>query len=267
MLWWLSSAFAHESLEEPIARYETDGFSANKSCPCGQGTNDQYCSDPTQLSDPFRSVDRITTYDAGQTITVKLHEVVGHSGRWRIAFDPDGADLADFNANILLDEPDPPGADGNVGQGDLWEFTVTLPDVPCDNCTLQVLQVMNGDTVNPVPDPTGESSYHQCADLVLLGPVDTGSTSTGTDTATGPTDTATTTVGDTAGDTGATTPGTTDPTPPGPETGDTAGGSYGYKDTGYVYQESCGSGCATSAAGAPWIGWLMLGWLRFRRSR
>lgn len=187
------SASAHEALEEPIARYETDGFSDNKSCPCGVGNNDQLCSQPDR-SDEDRSADRITTYDAGETITVRLHEVVGHEGRWRIAFDADGADQDDFNATILLDEADPAGSAGNTGKGDLWEWQVTLPQVPCDTCTLQVIQVMNGDTVNPVPDPTGQSTYYQCADLVLL--------------ATGTTPTTTTTTGGTG------TPGTTDTAPP-----------------------------------------------------
>jgi hypothetical protein len=162
------AASAHEALEDPIPRYPSDGSSDIKSCPCGVGPNDGLCSGP-ERSDPNRTTDRVNVYASGETITVRLHEVIGHSGRWRIAFDPDGADQADFDANVLLDVPDPPGSNGNVGQGDLWEFAVTLPDVGCDACTLQVIQVMNGDMANPVPDPIGESSYYQCADLELTG--------------------------------------------------------------------------------------------------
>jgi uncharacterized protein (TIGR03382 family) len=246
MIALLSVAYAHEALEEPIPRYDSDGYYANKSCPCGSGLNDQACSVTSENSDPNRSVDHINTYDAGETITVRLHEVIGHSGRWRIAFDPDGADLADFNANILLDEPDPAGNDGNTGNGDEWEWQVTLPDTPCDNCTLQVIQDMNGDTTTPVADPTGDPSYFQCADLVLLGPPDSGDTGGTTPTTTG----GTTTTPPTS--TPTTTPGTTPPTgsttTPGGTT--TTDSGYGKGTGGDEAQCSCDAGTPASWAGA-----------------
>ena len=166
MLLPFSVALAHVGLEEPAARYPTDGLSANKSCPCGVGANDSLCSVAELRSDPNRSR-HVTAFVAGATITVRAHEVIGHSGRWRIAFDPHGADLDDFNDHVLLDVADPPGGEGNTGRGDLWEWEVTLPDAPCDDCTLQLVQVMDGDTTHPVADPTGRSTYYQCADLVL----------------------------------------------------------------------------------------------------
>lgn len=242
-------ALAHVGLEDPPPRYPTDGYSENKACPCGVGPNDQYCSDPNNRSDPNRSTD-VTSYAAGETITIQAHEVIGHSGRWRVAFDSDGADLTDFNANILLDIPDPSGNDGNVGQGDLWEFVVTLPNTPCTNCTLQLIQVMNGNTVDPVPDPVGESSYYQCADLELTGPPpDTGTTETPTS---GTTDTATP----------GTTTSTGDPaTPPGTTTDDTANPDTA--DTGVNGDEQTCS-CATSTSG---VGWWVLGLMWFGRRR
>ncbi|MCA9560948.1 MAG: hypothetical protein KC583_20510, partial [Myxococcales bacterium] len=54
---------------------------------------------------------------------------------------------------------------------------VTLPDVECDNCTLQVIQVMFD---KPPQTSPGNDLYYQCADLVLRGdgppppPVDAG---------------------------------------------------------------------------------------------
>lgn len=244
------TARAHEALEEPMARYPTDGLSDNKACPCGVGPNDELCSVSTELSDPNRAEDRVTEYAAGQTITVRLHEVIGHAGRWRVAFDPDGADLADFNANVLLDVPDPPGSEGNVGQGDLWEWQVTLPDVTCDSCTLQVIQVMHGDTANPVPDPTGLSTYYQCADLRLVG-------EGGGDTA-APADTATT------------TPGTTDTDPPGTggTTPPTAGGSGAALDPDEEAGDEAGCACSGApAAGGAWGLVAALAWTRRRRRR
>lgn len=160
----VSTADAHIELIEPTARYPIATSGENKACPCGVGESNRLCDIPTDRSDPDRS-DRITTIAAGSTITVRFDEYVAHSGRIRLAFDFDGADLDDFNANILLDVPDPPGNMNDIGT--IWELQVQLPDQSCDNCTLQLLQMMDGNTTDPVLDPVGRSSYYACADLVL----------------------------------------------------------------------------------------------------
>lgn len=166
-------AAAHMALEEPLPRYPTDGNGANKACPCGVGDSNRLCDNPNDRSDPDRSV-YVTTYAPGETITMRWHETIGHAGRWRIAFDKVGADMADFNQTILADIPDPAGTAGNTGNGNLWQVTVTLPNTRCDNCTLQLVQMMDGNTSTPVADPIGRSSYYQCADIILEGdPVDT----------------------------------------------------------------------------------------------
>ncbi|MCB9678923.1 MAG: lytic polysaccharide monooxygenase [Alphaproteobacteria bacterium] len=170
MLWTLSiAAFAHTALEYPPPRYPSNGSTANKACPCGIGDSNRLCDNPNDRSDPDRDDSRATTFESGETITVQFYETVGHSGRYRIAFDADGADMEDFNDWILLDVPDTAGSTGNVDGSQLWEFEVTLPDISCDNCTLQLVQMMDGNTTDPVPDPAGRSSYYQCADLVLVG--------------------------------------------------------------------------------------------------
>jgi hypothetical protein len=172
-LGWLSlagNASAHIELQSPLNRYSDIKAGDNKSCPCGSGTTNRGCTKPEELSDPDRSADRATTFAPGDTIKVRFDEYVGHSGRFRIAFDPDGADLDHFNQNILLDEPDPVGNEGNLGQGSLWEFQVTLPDMTCDHCTLQLIQEMDGNTTDPVLDPRlrlRAGTYFQCADIVL----------------------------------------------------------------------------------------------------
>ncbi|MEZ4322355.1 MAG: SCE4755 family polysaccharide monooxygenase-like protein [Myxococcota bacterium] len=174
MLLTIVAALAHTALEYPQPRYPSDGNSANKACPCGVGESNRLCNVPSDRSDPDRDDSRATTFQAGQTITLEFYETIGHAGRYRIAFDPDGADMDDFNANILLDVADPPGNAGNTGEGSRWAFEVTLPSTPCTNCTLQLVQMMDGNTADPVADPIGRSSYYQCADLVLTaGPVDT----------------------------------------------------------------------------------------------
>jgi MYXO-CTERM domain-containing protein len=157
-----SSALAHIDLQEPTARYPRSG---NKSCPCGEGDSNRRCDVPAEeSSDPNRSVDpeKITRLEVGSTITVRFLEYVNHAGRFRVAFDPDGADLADFNDNVLMDVADPNDDEGPR------ELQVTLPDTPCDNCTLQVIQAMHGDTENEVLDPAPLSTYFTCADIVLV---------------------------------------------------------------------------------------------------
>ncbi|MEY2937310.1 MAG: hypothetical protein RL033_8059 [Pseudomonadota bacterium] len=150
-------------------RYSDIKNGDNKSCPCGSGSTNRRCARPAEFSDPDRSTDRITTYAPGDTITVRFDEYVAHSGRYRIAFDPDGAELDDFNAHILLDEPDPVGKVGNAGSGSMWEFQVTLPDMTCENCSLQLIQVMDGNMEDLVLNPVDRGgTYFQCADVRLV---------------------------------------------------------------------------------------------------
>lgn len=161
-LLFASTGAAHIELNDPISRYPRSG---NKSCPCGEGDSNRRCDVPAEeSSDPNRSTDpdKITRYEVGSTITVRFDEYIGHAGRFRVAFDEDGADLSDFNNNILMDIPDPRDGSGER------EIEVTLPDTPCDNCTLQLIQAMHGDTENPVLDPSPLSTYYTCADIILV---------------------------------------------------------------------------------------------------
>ena len=178
------TAEAHIELFSPTPRYTIAESGDNKACPCGLGSSNRLCNVDGDRSDPARAAEaRVTTLDSGSTVTLRFEEYVGHTGRYRVAIDFDGADLEDFNNNILVDIPDPSGADGNIGQGPIWEIDVPLPDVACDNCTLQLIQVMNGNTADPVLDTVGVSSYYTCADIKLVGgatPPDAGA-ATGTD--------------------------------------------------------------------------------------
>ena len=150
----------HIELDVPKVRYANDAGEVNNNCPCGAGSGGQTCSGGI-TSDPNRDEGRATTLAPGAHITVRWRETVGHAGRFRVAFDNDGADLADFNANILADNADP-----DDGTGDR-SATVTLPATECDRCTLQLIQDMSGDTADAVLDPTGDRTYFQCADMVL----------------------------------------------------------------------------------------------------
>lgn len=160
-----STASAHIQLRDPPARYEVTNFDNGiKSCPCGLGSSNRTCNLAVDSSDPDRST-RVSRFEAGSTITLVFDEFVDHAGRFRVAFDPDGADMADFNANVLEDIPDPAGTGGQT-----WEIEVTLPNMTCENCTLQLVQAMEVDVNTPIADPAPISSYYSCVDLQLVAP-------------------------------------------------------------------------------------------------
>ena len=57
---------------------------------------------------------------------------------------------------------------GNTGDGNKWAQEITVPSEPCDNCTLQVIQAMSGNTVDDVGTPSPTSTYFQCADITIV---------------------------------------------------------------------------------------------------
>ena len=180
-------ASAHISLAQGGTHLSRYGDGEIKDGPCGRaggarGTN-------------------IYTYAPGETITVSVMETIPHPGYFRIAFDVDGDDdfvdpysidpidplrpcpfdqfdhcgQADlFNTDAVLMDNLDPHSGGLFGTLHTWQ--VTLPNVECSNCTLQVIQVME-DTVHGPYAPKGtepevgyvEDIYHQCIDLVLAG--------------------------------------------------------------------------------------------------
>lgn len=156
-----SPAEAHLGLDEPQSRYGQDVL---KDAPCG-------------VEGGARTRDRVTVYEPGETITVRWRETVNHPGHYRIAFDPDGVDdladpacLAGCDTREPTIERDTPGVivlEDMIPDRDtlaMYETRVTLPDLECDNCTLQVIQVMYD---KPPQTRPGNDIYYQCADLVL----------------------------------------------------------------------------------------------------
>lgn len=154
---WAGSADAHIDLNEPPMR---DGN--QKAGPC-EGTER---GTPTQ-------------FEAGSTITLSWTETIDHSGYYLISFDPDGDDF-DGDGDGQMDYPaSVSGGDEPSGNGDLVllqiddeggnEFSaeVTLPDVACDDCTLQLIQNMGERT--PLGNNPTAHLYFRCVDVVLVG--------------------------------------------------------------------------------------------------
>jgi uncharacterized protein (TIGR03382 family) len=134
------TAAAHVQLDAPQRRYDDMKGGA---CGRGEGTDGR--------------TSRFSRFAPGETITVRWTETIDHTGSFVVSFDEDGADEADFAANILHEEADPAGTGGEQR-----EAQVTLPDVECTNCTLRLVQIMST-SENPSPS----SIYYQCADIVL----------------------------------------------------------------------------------------------------
>ena len=184
-------AAAHISLEEGGTHRSRYGDGELKAGPCGKaggtrGTN-------------------LYTYSSGQKITVTVVETIPHPGYFRFAFDNDGDDAFIEPASIKPIDPnrkcpnDPtdrcgvsdfynspavlPGMDNlnphlTAAFGTRYTWVVQLPDVECNNCTLQLIQIREDDLTHGPYDPTPgvgvADIYHQCIDIVLKRPADAG---------------------------------------------------------------------------------------------
>ncbi|HEU0035371.1 MAG TPA: SCE4755 family polysaccharide monooxygenase-like protein [Kofleriaceae bacterium] len=134
------TASAHATLDYPPPR-----TLENKTGPCGAAGS-------TRGSN-------VTTFSPGATITVQWRETVDHPGHYRISFDTDGNQFQNpstpddaFPETLLDDIQDKSGGS--------YTAQVTLPNTPCTNCTLQLIQIMT--TTVPY-----NSFYFQCADITL----------------------------------------------------------------------------------------------------
>lgn len=171
-----SVGWAHISMLQPKER--TDSNDDQKLRHCGT-TGWSRAANPS----------RTTTYRPGETIRVMYRETIAHPGWYRIAFQPNGE---------VFSYPPPGTAPGNfptidqTGMVDAATGTmilkdripdappnttmmidVTLPNIECNNCTLQFTQFMS----DRAPYNTNDrgSVYFRCADIVLTnGPIPDG---------------------------------------------------------------------------------------------
>lgn len=111
-------------------------------------------------------------FQAGQEITVKWEETINHPGRYRILWSNDN-DQTFTLMHEIVDTQDGIVNRNNPATYHQYEMTVKLPEYNCDNCTLQMIQVMEENPNNPRP-------YFSCADIRLIN--GTGGTPTPTPT-------------------------------------------------------------------------------------
>ena len=158
-------AAAHIHLTAPQAR--TDSLTGDQ--------KDQHCGVANQV----RNAARVTTFKPGETITVTWMETVQHPGYFRIAFQPNGSVF-----NIPAAGNGPPAGFPSVDQTGMTDAAtgtiilkdripdgmlsaqVTLPNMECNNCTLQFIQVMT-DKAPYTTDALSDDIYFNCADITL----------------------------------------------------------------------------------------------------
>ena len=123
-------------------------------------------TEPCGDVDPSTDSDDIKVLKAGDQLKVYWEETINHPGWFRIAFSKDGK--TGFDDNVLKDDIKD-DQDGYVSYNDpdTWHqfsTTVTLPDIECDKCTIQLIQVMT--------DRDPPTNYYSCADIKLVKEMD-----------------------------------------------------------------------------------------------
>ena len=173
------SSHAHFSVDMSDRHQSRYGPGEIKSAPCGRPDGDRG--------------KHVYTYAPGETVQLSWVEYVGHPGYYRIAFDSDGEDdfknpasikpagracaagerncgAGDFynNKTVLIDDF---GRHDDAPHGKRYSVDVKLPAVECENCTLQIIQVMTEQAKSPY-DPAADDAddlYYQCIDMRLRG--------------------------------------------------------------------------------------------------
>jgi len=206
-----------------------------------------------------------TTYKPGETIMVQWDETIKHRGRFRIAIGEEGATFPNpmtamdtsTTLPVFIDGIDPKAVDSGPTA---HSRMVTLPNKPCANCILQLIQIMKV----PPPYNSGPDAdvYYQCAAIVIAGdaapadggaPADTGGPMGGTGGGMGGSGGSTPTGGMSGGGSGGggTPTGGTTGTGGKSGTGGTTGSTGG---AGGEEEETGGSGGGRKAPGGCSIG-------------
>ena len=167
-----SLGFAHFKLLAPASWIaEDDRGDPQKAGPCG-GTNADY-GKPTYA---------VTDVKGGSQLHVKVQETIYHPGHFRIALavnspaelpvDPKAMTMPNdkgvqmsVSAEIMNPVAPPVLVDGlwqHTAKSDTpFETDVTIPNINCKGCTLQVIQFME----QHGPNNPGNYTYHHCAVL------------------------------------------------------------------------------------------------------
>ena len=169
------AAAAHFLLMEPAASLKQDQRGdPQKLGPCGGTT-----------ANPGVTSKAVTEVRGGDKLHLKVQETIFHPGHYRVALAVNGeAELPADPETVTRETPRGPWsvsakieqnprppvlADGlfrhtfRLAPGLFWETDVTVPNINCDACTLQVIQWMAEHGYNA----DGGHSYHHCATVKI----------------------------------------------------------------------------------------------------
>jgi len=141
-------AHAHIHLETPTSRPNMEAFQKD----------DPPCGGLTRSNSPTIAV-------RGTTLSMEWNETIDHPGWYRISWSTTG-DEGLLNG-VVADEADIPDDQING----TFTYDLALPDITCDTCVVQLVQVMTDPAKLPDPTtPSGFQEYHACADIRLVNP-------------------------------------------------------------------------------------------------
>jgi hypothetical protein len=169
------AAFAHFYLVTPANQLAQSPLGdPQKLGPCGGTT-----------ANKGELTNAVTEVRGGDKLHLKIQETVFHPGHYRVALAVDSRDELPADPETvtrdtprgpysvsasIADKPRPPVlADGlfkhmyKLAPGLFWETDVRVPNINCENCTLQVIQWMAEHGYNK----DGGYSYHHCAMLKI----------------------------------------------------------------------------------------------------
>ncbi len=155
-------AAAHVCMDFPLSRIGPECVvrSPQKIGPCGVAGRSEH----------------VNVFRPGETIMVRLRETINHPSHYRIAFNPNGDTFQD---PVTIDDIDNDHehvmVDGiEDAEEAVQEVEITFPRVECENCTLQLIQVMYDKQGNGFGGANGGANdnddlYYSCADIALRG--------------------------------------------------------------------------------------------------
>lgn len=166
-------AAAHVCMDFPISRVGPD---CNVRSPQKVG--------PCPVDD--RTI-HLNVFRPGETITVRIRETINHPSHYRIAFNPDGDDFPDPTAiDDILDDHPLILLDGIEDAEEAeQEVEITFPNIECENCTLQLIQVMYDKQGNGFGGANGgpndnDDLYYSCANIALRADNESAASGAGT---------------------------------------------------------------------------------------
>ena len=117
--------------------------------------------------------ENVNVFEPGETITVEFTETVDHPSHYRISFNPEGDAFPDPQSVDDVTSGGPFMLHDGIQDEEAGEqrMQITFPDVECESCTLQLIQVMHDKGGNGFGGRTAEGGnddmYYSCADVAL----------------------------------------------------------------------------------------------------